>query len=384
MKSPGMVLALVAVVAAGGWFGFNAWQGPRVDVFVTQEQPLVQTVVATGRVISASTAAIGAEITGIVVERHVRDGDRVEAGDLLLTLRADDLVARVREAQAALHNLQASQRPQADEALLQAQSLLEQASREAARRSALLAAESISREVVEKALNAEVVAQANLRQAKLAADALAPGGPQETILIERLNAAQAALKRTEIRAQFPAIVLTRRVEPGDLVQPGRTLMELARMGQTEVLVPIDERNLGLLTLGQQAICIPDAYPSVQFEAEVQHIAPTVDSDRGTVDVRLAVVEPPDYLKQDMTVTATIITDERDKAIVVPNDVLRNVNGNHAVVQVIRQGRVNDQSVVLGLQANTDTEIISGLDSNETVIRTLGLRAGQRVRIGHVD
>ena len=384
MRSPRAVTVVVLVLLIGTWLGWRAWQGPAVTVFVADQGPLVQTVVATGRVIATSTASIGAEITGVVMERHVRDGDRVEPGDLLLTLRADDLAARVREAQAALNNLRQSQRPQAEQALRQAESLLEQAEREAQRRAALLKSESISREVVEKALNAEVVAQANLRQARLAADALAPGGPEEVILLERLAAAEAALQKTEIRAQFPAIVLTRRVEPGDLVQPGRVLMELAQIGHTEVLVPVDERNLGVLALGQTALCTPDAYPDRQFKAVVDHIAPTVDAERGTVDVRLAVKDPPAYLKQDMTVTATIVTGERDNTIVVPNDVLRQITGNQAVVQIIRLGRVADQAVKLGLRGTTHTEIVDGLARGTAIIRTPGLKPGQRVRAGHVD
>lgn len=384
MKAPRILIAVIIALAVGGWLGWRAWQGPVVEVYVTQPEPLIQTVVASGRVISTSTASIGAEITGVVVERHVRDGDKVEAGDLLLTLRADDLAARVREAQAALNNLRQSRRLQADEALRQAQSQLEQAEREAQRRADLLKADSISREIVEKALNAQVVAEANLRQAKLVADALAPGGPEEVILVERLAAAQAALEKTEIRAQFPAVVLTRNVEPGDVVQPGRTLMELARIGQTEVLVPVDERNLGVLSTGQPAICIPDAYPDQQFEATVDHIAPTVDADRGTVDVRLAVAAPPDYLRQDMTVTATIVTGKRDNALVVPNDALRAVKGTDAMVQLIEFGRVAERSVKLGLRGLTHSEVVDGLSAADVVIRTPDLSVGQRVRAGDVD
>lgn len=384
MKSPRVLVAVIIALAVGGWLGWRAWQGPAVEVYVTQTEPLIQTVVASGRVISTSTASIGAEITGVVVGRHVRDGDRVQTGDLLLTLRADDLAARVREAKASLNNLRQSRRLQANEALKQAESQLEQATREAERRADLLKSDSISREIVEKAVNAQVVAEANLRQAKLIADALAPGGPEEVILVERLAAAQAALEKTEIRAQFPAIVLTRNVEPGDVVQPGRILMELARLGETEVLVPVDERNLGVLAIGQPAICIPDAYPEQQFEATVDHIAPTVDADRGTVDVRLAVTSPPDYLRQDMTVTATIVTGRRDNAIVVPNDALRAVKGNEASVQTLDLGRVAQRTVKLGLRGLTHSEVVDGLSPGEMVIRTPGLSVGQRVRASDVD
>lgn len=384
MKSPRITVAIIIALAIGGWLGWRAWQGPVVEVYVTQNEPLIQTVVATGRVISTSTSQIGAEITGIVVQRHVRDGDTVNTGDLLLTLRADDLAARVREASASLNNLRQSRRLQAQEALKQAESQLEQATREAQRRAELLKADSISREIVEKAVNAQVVAQANLRQAKLVADALAPGGPEEVILLERLAAAQAALEKTEIRAQFPAIVLTRNVEPGDVVQPGRVLMELARIGQTEVLVPVDERNLGVLAVGQPAICIPDAYPNRQFEARVDHIAPTVDTERGTVDVRLAVASAPDYLRQDMTVTATIVTGERNDALVVPNDALRDVKANQARVQLLELGRVAERSVEVGLRGLTHSEIVKGLSAGDIVIRTPDLSVGQRVRAGDVD
>lgn len=384
MKSPRIVVAIIIALAIGGWLGWRAWQGPVVEVYVAQTEPLIQTVVASGRVISTSTASIGAEITGVVVDRHVRDGDKVETGDLLLTLRADDLAARVREARAALNNLRQSRRLQADEALKQAESQLEQATREAERRAELLKSDSISREIVEKAVNAQVVAEANLRQAKLIADALAPGGPEEVILVERLAAAQAALEKTEIRAQFPAIVLTRNVEPGDVVQPGRILMELARLGETEVLVPVDERNLGVLATGQPAICIPDAYPDQQFDASVDHIAPTVDADRGTVDVRLSVTNPPDYLRQDMTVTATIVTGKRDNALVIPNDALRAVKGTDATVQLIELGRVTDRLVKVGLRGLTHSEVVDGLSAGDVVIRTPGLSVGQRVRADDVD
>jgi HlyD family secretion protein len=384
MKSPRVLIIVAIALLIGAWMGWRTWQGPVVDSYVVESESLVQTVVATGRVISTSTAQIGAEITGIVVDRHVRDGDMVETGDLLLTLRADDLAARVREAKAAINNLRQSRRLQANEALKQAQSQVEQAVREAERRQALLKSESISREVVEKALNAQIVAEATLRQAKLVADSLAPGGPEEVILVERLAAAQAALEKTEIRAQFPAIVLTRNVEPGDVVQPGRILMELAKLGQTEVLVPVDERNLGVLQLGQQAVCIPDAYPDRQFNASVDHIAPTVDTERGTVDVRLSVPNPPDYLRQDMTVTATIVTGERDNALIVPNDTLRNIKGNQALVQTIELGRVAQRDIELGLRGLTHSEVLKGLSAGDVLIRTPDLTVGQRVRAGNVD
>lgn len=67
------VLALL-MVAAGLW---RYWQGPRMPGYRIQAQPLVQNVVATGRVVSMSRAQVGSEIIGVLLERRVQEGDRV-------------------------------------------------------------------------------------------------------------------------------------------------------------------------------------------------------------------------------------------------------------------------------------------------------------------
>jgi len=371
-------------VALSAWIGFRVWQGPAVAVYRATPVDLVQTVVATGRIVSTSRAQIGSEITGIVLERHVREGDTVQPGDVLITLRSDELAARTREARAALQNLKQARRPQAMAALTQAESQLSQARREAQRRRDLYKSDSISREVLEKAEQAEAVALANAEQARLLAKSLAEGAPEEGILSERLLAADAALAKTVIRAQFPGVVLTRNVEPGDVVQPGKALLEIARAGKTEVLVPVDERNLGVLAIGQPAVCIPDAYVDRQFNALVDHVAPSVDPQRGTVDVRLSIPNPPDYLREDMTVTATITTGERRGALAIPNDAIHAGPANRARVLVVRLGRAVEREIELGLRGLTMTEVTRGLSNGDLVVLTPGITPGQRVKASNVD
>jgi HlyD family secretion protein len=363
---------------------WRVWQGPTVNTYRVVEQPLIQNVVATGRVISTSRAQIGAEITGVVLERHITEGDRVKPGDLLITLRADDLAARVREAQAALDQLRTSRRPQAMAALKQAQAQLEQTVREAKRRRDLYQSESISKEIYEKAEQALILAKASEEQSTLLSASLAPGASEELILIERLNAAQATLARTEIKAHVSGIVLTRDVVPGDIVQPGRQLLEIAKEGSTEILIPVDERNLGVLALGQPARCIADAYPSQPFNARINFIAPTIDPQRGTVDVRLTVEPPPEFLRQDMTVTATIQTNKRDKAITVSNDLIKESKDGNGFVWLVRDGRVVAQPVKLGLRGLSATEITDGLKPGDPVILSATVKIGERVRSRNVD
>ena len=149
-------------------------------------------------------------------------------------------------------------------------------------------------------------------QARLAARSLAEGNPAETAARARVATARAQLAKTTIRAEVAGTVLTRNAEPGDLVQPGRVLFEIARAGATEVLVPLDEKNLEVLALGQPAMCIADAYPSRPFPAEVSFIAPSVDPQRGSVDIRLTVAPVPDFLRQDMTVSVNVETGRREQ------------------------------------------------------------------------
>jgi len=340
---------------------------PSLPGYEITTRPLVQTVVATGRVTAVSRAQVGSPVTGVVVERRVREGNVVKPGDVLAVLRADDLEATVREAQAALAQLQQSTRPQAQAALREAEAQSAQASREVQRRRTLFEQQAISREEMERAMQTETVARAAAEQARLNLQSLVAGNPNETAARARLASAQAQLAKTTIRAEVGGTVLTRNAEPGDLVQPGRVLFEIAQEGDTEVRVPLDEKNLELLAIGQPAMCVTDAYPAQPFQAKVSFIAPGVDAQRGTVDIRLAVSSPADFLRQDMTVTVNIETGRRDQALVVPNDAFISTEGNKARLWVVSNNRVTRRQVGLGLRGMAQTEVTAGLQVGDKIL-----------------
>jgi HlyD family secretion protein len=376
---PYLLIAFIALAAFGIW---RSLQGPLLQAYRIETRPLVQTVVATGRVITTSRAQVGSEVTGVVVERRVKEGDRVKPGDVLLVLRADDLTAKVREAQGALRSLLSSTRPQAEATLRQADGQLAQATRERQRRTDLVARQLVSRELAEQAEQAETVARAAADRAQVAAAALAPGASEEAQLRERLAAAEAQLAKTVLRAEKPGLVLTRNAEPGDLVQPGRVLFEIALDGPTEILLPVDEKNLSVLTLGQRAACVADAFPDRRFAAELWFIAPSVDAERGTADLRLKVDPVPDFLRQDMTVSVNLETGRRDQALAVPNDALLDVEGDHAAVLAVRDGRIARVEVKLGLRGLAVSEILSGAAAGDSVLAGapgVKLAVGSRVR-----
>ncbi|MDZ4730813.1 MAG: efflux RND transporter periplasmic adaptor subunit [Xanthomonadales bacterium] len=385
MKHPSRrVIAAIAVVALVllAFVLISHWQGPRLAAYQVQAQPLVQTVVATGRVVSVSRAQVGSQISGVVLERRVREGDRVEAGDVLAVLRADDLEANVHEAEAALAQLQQSSRPQAEAVLRDVEARLSQAMRETQRQRTLLERQLIARETLELAVQAETAARAAAEQARLAAAALASGASGEKIALERLAAARAALDKTFIRAQVAGTVLTRNAEPGDVVQPGKVLFDIAREGDTELLVPLDEKNLGLIALDQQATCVADAYPDRPFGARVSFIAPSVDPQRGTLDIRLTVDPVPDYLRQDMTVSVNVETGRREHALIVPNDALADSAAGQADLWMVVDGTAQLTRVTLGLRGLVLSEITSGVNAGDWVLANgaANIADGQRVRI----
>lgn len=370
----GLLLAVVVLLVV------RPFAGDSVPAYTVTQAPLVQQVVATGRVVPVSTARIGAEITGVVRQVTVDEGDVVAANQVLLQLRSDDLAARVKEASAALQLLQQARRPQAQARLRQAQAQLDQARREVDRRRRLIADKAIPRETLEQAEQALANALANAEQAQLETDSLSLGATEELILQQRLEQAQAALEKATVRSPSAGTVLRRMVEPGDLVQPGGTLLEVASSDDgLEILIALDERNLGVLQLGQQATCIADAYPQRQFQAVVKEIAPAVDPQRGTVDVRLRIDAPPDFLRADMTVTATIHTGQRDQALIVPNDALFIQPGGVAQVWLARDGRAQPEQVQLGLRGTAFTEVIQGVQAGDQVLLQSGLQQGQRVQ-----
>ena len=375
-----IVSALLLIIVAG-FFAFRWWQGPLLPSYRISSMPLVQTVVATGRVVAVSNTDIGSEISGVVLERRVAEGEQVAAGDLLLVLSSDDVAAQVRQAEAELAELISSTRPQAAVDLANAEVALAQADRNVERRRELAAISAISDEEMEQAIQAQAQARNNLENARLRANALSSGGVEEDLLRARIAALQAQLNKAQVRSKVSGTILTRNVEIGDLVQPGQSLFTIALDGKTEIRVPLDERNLSRLALQQPAVAIADAYPDKPFPVRISFIAPSIDPQRGTVEVRLSVDPVPDFLRQDMTVSVNIETDQRAKALVIPNDALANVKEDSAEVLLLRDGKTQRQAVKLGLRGLSASEVLSGLSAGDEILvdATVSLADGKRVR-----
>lgn len=363
-----------------GFIAFRWWQGPVVMVYPLTRQPLLQTLVATGQVATVSSTTVSSEISGVVLERLAEEGQSVKRGDILLRLKADAVAAQVQQAQTSLEQLDQSRRPQADIELANAKIQLAQANREWERRQHLAKQAAISKEETEQAQQERQIAQNRVAAARLKVSDLAEGGVEEKLLRERLAELNAQMAKTVIRSEVDATVLTCDAEVGDVVQPGETLFTFANKGATEIRVLLDERNLSRLALRQKAQAIADAYPQKPFTAWVAFIAPSIDPARGTVEVRLAVDSPPDFLRQDMTVSVNIETGRRAQALVIPNDAFVQEQGDVALVWVVRQNRVERQKIRLGLRGLAMSEVLDGLQEGEYVLTDANLSLTEKSKV----
>ena len=373
------------------------WRGERWPVTVLAPQELVQSVVATATVQTRHRASIGVQMAGTVVAVSVTEGDRIRAGQSLL--RLDDREVRAAVAAAELAVTQAElkwqawrevQAPMAQASERQAQANLTQARAQLERQQGLFHQGFIGQSALDESLRAYRVAEAQARSASAQDRANAPEGIEQALarsawLQAQSNAAAARARRsyTEVLAPFAGQVVSRNVEPGDTVQPGKTLLVLAPDGVTELVAQIDERNLSLLKVGQTALASADAYPGRQFAAVVSRIAPGVDAQRGAVQVKLTVDSPPVYLRQDMTISVDIEVLRKPGVLALPLEAVHDTESAHPWVWTVdADDRVQRTVVALGVRSGTRVEIRSGLTAGARVVTSAapGLGAGQRIRM----
>lgn len=368
-------VGVLVLMRVPGWV-----QGPEVTVYAVERGPLLANVVATGRVQTPSRVTLGSEIAGVLVERGVTEGDRIVPGQVIARLRDDELQARLHEAEAALAQLELRQRPESQAALREARARAQQARREAERLATLVARGLVAKEQAEQAQETREIAEAQAARAATVAEALAPGGVEEKLLRERIATATALLARTEVRSLIAGTVLRRLAEPGDVLSAGRGIVEVAVDGPTEIVAQVDERNLDRLALGQPALVSADAFPERREPGEVSFIAPAVDAQTGTVEVRVRVPEPPAYLRQDMTVSIDVEVGRREDALSLPLDALRNPRAGAAEVLAVREGRVERLSLRIGLRGLGRVEVLEGLAAGEFVLPARAVvEPGARVR-----
>ncbi|MDP2035217.1 MAG: efflux RND transporter periplasmic adaptor subunit [Polaromonas sp.] len=334
------------VAAVSGWTILRAPQLASVEM---RYAPLLRTLQFSARVAILSRVDVGSTVTGRVARVAVAEGAQVRAGEVLISLETDELRAALAQAVAAERQAEATL----------------QAARASLRRVQQLVAQGF-------------YSPAQLDDAQRAADvALAQQGSVRAATA----AARARLAQAAVLAPTDARVLTRDVEPGQIVQPGKALMSLALAGPTQLTAQVDERFLDQLQPGQKAAVVADAFADQRFAARVLSIAPAVDAQRGAIEVKFALEQQtPAFLREDMTLSVEVETGRRERALVLPLSALRTQpSTSTATVLVAEAGRAQERALRLGLRTLDAVEVLEGLAEGDAVLLGGSVPAGARIR-----
>lgn len=369
-------------------------RGKNVVGTPVERRDLLQTVVTTGRVTSLARVEVGSQILGSVAAVRVEAGDRVTAGQVLVLLRDDEARAAldqalsfVRELEERLKQIGTIDGPVSQQRVGEAEATLRQAAGSLDRVQKLFDGGISSRADLDEAVRARDVAAGVVEREKLQRSNNRPQGSDIKLAESRLAQARAAvvvarerLARTVIIAPGDGTVISRNVEAGDVAQPGVPLLVLSRNGRTRITAHIDEKNLGLLRVGQTAVGSADAYPEKTFPARLSTVVPAVDPQRGTVEARCDVAEPPAYLVPDMTVSLEIEIARHAKVLTVPSEAVRDASTTPWVL-VARDGRAARQEISLGIRGSGSSEVKSGLKEGDMVLPgSSKLPAGSRIHL----
>jgi HlyD family secretion protein len=384
------VLFLFLGAAALRW-----WAGPQVQTEAVQRRDLLQTVVVSGRVETPHRVDMGAQITGTVARVPVAEGQTVKAGDVLVELVGTELLSARRQAQQAvvqaqnrLRQMNELQGPVVQQTLRQAQASLDTARASWQRNQALFEQGFIGQAALDESRKALALADAQAQAAQQQVTSTRAGGAEHSLALGAVLEAQANAEIVNAKARYAVIqapasgqLIGRNVEVGDVVQAGKVLMTLSPEGAMQLVVQIDEKNLRLMALGQQALASADAYPQQPFKAQVGYINPGINAQTGAVEIKLDVLEPQQNLKQDMTVSVDLVVARQPQVLALQVGRVNEISGASPWVWLVQAGHVVRRPVRLGLRGGAWVEVLEGLSEGDAVITSpTALREGQRVRV----
>lgn len=386
-----LVVAVLGGVAA--LFVARALLGSVVEAEPVRRARLTQTVLVSGRVLPAAEVALTARAEAPALEVLVEEGDSVAQGQVLARFDRTAAEAEVARARAVLARAEAglgrSRRIApglAEERVSAARVQQLEAERNLAQARALSESGALARSQLQDAEDALARAESAARAAEL--ELRATRGSERAVAGAGVDEARAALLLAEDRlaqavvsAPVAGVVLSRAIEVGDTARPGDLLFTLAIDGAPRLRVEPDERFLAQLAIGQRALASADAFSDRPFAARVSFIAPSIDPDRGTVEVRLLPDEPVPFLRPNMTVSVEIEVAEAADALVVPAELVHEAASDAPWVWIVEGGQLARREVRLGLRGDEALEIAAGLVEGQRVLRVTDprLAPGARVR-----
>ncbi|MBI5092391.1 MAG: efflux RND transporter periplasmic adaptor subunit [Candidatus Hydrogenedentes bacterium] len=419
----GIATWTIAVLAfAGGAFGIHAMRNAPIPVTtarIQQEDTATgkgpALVTASGYITPRHKVEVSSMIVGRVQELRIKRGDRVKAGDVLLRIDDADYQARVKSAQAQvvtlrarLAELRAGSRPQeiaaAKANVASSEATLRNAELDVDRLKNLRRRGAVSQQELDRATTTCDVARAKLDSDRKAAELVAIGPRKEQIdaaeaqLHEaegNLELAQTELAYTVICAPISGTILEKLAEQGELVTNTNfggtrgaksSVVTMADLSDLQVEIDLNETELSKIKLRQQSEIRLDSRPGKVYSGEVDDISPQADRQKGTVQVKVRVVDPDDSITTEVNARVTFLGDastasnsKGQSRLWIPKTALVQ-NDKDSIVYILADGKAKAKAVRLGIDAAQGMEVIQGLDGSETLIvsPTDKLKDGVRV------
>ena len=350
----GVVLLLLGIA----YFAYDFVWNPNIKPEVVKTSSFVQTIVASGRVESPHRISISVQITGTVSDVPVLEGQTVEKGQLLIALENSELHSALRQAQASeqqalsnLRQLRELKAPVAVQLQIQADANFANAKNNLARTLELFDKGFIGSAARDESERAFQIAQSQRNIDQHQSASLRLGGSEMALAQATVNQAHASVEAAEARLRYSTIqapksgtLIARNVEVGDGVVPGKVLMSLSPKGVTQLVLQIDEKNIKWLHLNQMALASADAFPDKKFQAQLVYINPRIDPQRGSVEVKLDVKDPPPELKQDMTVSVDIEAARIDNTVSIPLSAVHDYDIHTPWVFLLKEGMAHKQVI----------------------------------------
>lgn len=376
-----VVLIIIAVIGKKqGWFG----KALRVKVAVEEAaiRSITEIITANGKIQPEKEVKITPDVSGEIVELKVKEGDRVEKGQLLCRIKPDTYISQRDRSLAAISSARAR--------LSQAEAQFIQAELAYKRNKQLYDEKTISQSEFEQAEAAYKVAKAEVEAAKFSVSSAEAS----------LKEAEENLIKTSIYAPISGTVSMLLVELGERVvgtsmMTGTEMMRIADLSRMEARVEVNENDITRVKVGDTAIVSIDAYLDEKFKGVVTAVANSakttgISADQVTnFDVRVFILpesyqhlvsaERPHPLRPGMSATVDIRTITRGSVVAVPIQAV-TTRIDTTILQISPEKKdirtlvfLTDGTYALardvrtGIQDNNYIEIISGVSAGDRVI-----------------
>lgn len=335
-----IVVILIAVVGSRNSTAVNSQSSAvapvAVEVTPVVSSPLSETITAVGNISAMTDAVVSSETAGRVTRVAVKVGDPVKAGQILFQI--DD-------------ELRAIAVEQAKAQLLAAETNFSKYQKDYTRAQKLYESKDISDAELEGNKLGMQAAEAQYKSAMVG-----------------LKLAQRQYDDTKIKSPINGIVVSRRVDLGEMVSPGRDVANVVDISKVKVKLSIPEEQIGLIRVKQPASLRIDSDPSTDFKGMVYTIGSKTETPSGhSYPVEVIVGNKNiSVLKVGMFARVSIQIRNAPDALVISKESLVNEDGNPQVY-VVENNIAKLRSVTLGIRSGDKVQVTSGLKRGELVI-----------------